>query len=93
MIHPLLNLKDLSDEELQKKLQNIQKRLMNSHMLKGEMIQQMRAIFESIQEEQKERQVQKAIKEDPNLKAGVVVDTEESIEKEKDDLDVLIDIN
>lgn len=91
MRYPGLNLKDLTDEQLQKKLADISSKLSRSG-IRSDILDQFRSIYSAIRDELQERTFKKSIEQDPKWKSGVVFDTTDE-NSEKDDFDKLIKIN
>lgn len=92
-MNPLINTKDLSDEQLEEKISDLQHRLGRAAIHSGSAVGQLVAMLEVFQEERINRELLKEHEEDPNKDAGVVLDTSDDAPKEKDALDKLIDIN
>lgn len=90
MEYPGLDVKNLSDDQIQKKIGELTSRLGRPN-IRGDIAAQMHNILNMLRSEMQDRMFLKAIESDPNWKPGVVLDTDEA-EKEKDDLDKLIDI-
>ncbi|NJO62366.1 MAG: hypothetical protein HC836_30325 [Richelia sp. RM2_1_2] len=91
MGYPGLNLKDLTDEQLQKKLSEISVRLAKPG-IRADITNQLKAIFEALRTEVQERIFKKVIETDPKWQPGVVLDTQDD-KKDKDEFDKLININ
>ena len=91
MEYPGLDVRGLTDDQIQKKIGELTMRLSKSH-IRSDIAGQMHAILNILRAELQERAFHKSTEQDPQWKAGVVLDTDD-VEKEKDDLDKLIDIN
>lgn len=91
MNYPGLDVKKLSDEQIQKRIAELSNRL-SRQGLRSDIIFQMRAILDILRQELSDRQFVKSTENNPKWQAGVVLDTEEAVE-DKDDLDKLINIS
>lgn len=91
MFHPDFNVSELSEDEIQKKLADISKKLSNPR-LRSDVVQQLRNFAIILQTAYKEKLFKKSIENDPSWAPGTVLDT--SDEKIIDDeLTKLININ
>lgn len=92
MINPLVDIEKISAEELQNKISELTRRLMYAHQANASTFPQLAMLLETYKAEMDRRTVEKSQIDDPNNKSGVVLDTGEESDHEKDNLDKLIDI-
>ena len=90
MEYPGLNLKEKTDDQLLKQIADVSLKLMR--VTNKQAIVQLHSILATLRGEMQERMMRKASEQNPKMKPGVVLDTDDS-DKEKDDLDKLIDIS
>lgn len=93
MFNPLVNVSKLTDEELQKKIYEVNKKILHSSRFQSNIIQQLQSLMLTYQTELERRKTNKMINEDPNFKPGVAYDSDGNIDKDKGEYDDLIDIN
>lgn len=92
-MHPLIDLQKLTDDQLQQKIIDLNKRLLYAFRMGGQTGNQIRVILETYRSELTKRTVDKQMLEDPENKPGVVLDTDDTGSKPTDELDDLIDID
>ena len=92
-MHPLIDLRKLTDDQLQQKIIDLNKRLLQAFKMGGQTGNQIRIILETYRTELTSRTVDKQLLEDPENKPGVILDTDDTEPKTKDELDELIDID
>lgn len=91
MEYPGLNLKELSDDQLQKKIGELNSRL-SKPTIRGDVASQLRNLLNMFVSEINNRSFKKSTENNPQWQAGTVLDTDEDVDND-DDLDKLIDIN
>jgi len=91
-MNPLINIRSMPAEELQSKISELGKRLMQAHRTNSETYAQFVVLLETYNAELLRRTVEKDAIDDKDMRPGVVLDTEDAFTKEKDNLDKLIDI-
>lgn len=90
MDYPGLNLRNITDDQLQKQISDISIKLMK--VSNKQAASQLHTILASLRSEMQERTLRKSSENDPKMKPGIVLDTEDG-DKEKDDIDKLINIS
>lgn len=91
MEYPGLNLKELSNDQLQKKIGELNSRL-SKPTIRGDVASQMHNLLNIFVGELNDRTFKKSTENNPQWQAGTVLDTDKDVDKD-DDLDKLIDIN
>jgi hypothetical protein len=92
-MHPLLDLKKLTDEQLQGKLNELMKRIHQTIALnKPGMQSQISSMIDSLRTEMESRQTAVQMKEDKNLQSGEVLDTGNDTTRPKEGFEKLIDM-
>lgn len=91
MEYPGLNVRELSDDKIQKKIAELNNRLSRPN-IRGDIAAQMRSLLNTFVSEINDRNFKKNTETDRQWQAGVVLDTDK-VNDDKDDLDKLIDIN
>jgi len=92
MFSPLVNISKMSDDEIQAKIGQLNKKILHSARSQSNIVQQLQHLLQTYQTELENRKIKKEVQEDPSYKAGVVYDSEDDT-SDKDDYDKLIDIN
>jgi len=92
-MNPLVDLKGLSLEDLQKKYSELTQRMHVASATNSNVIVQMHSLMQAYRAEIDRRTVEKDIIEDPENKAGVILDTDDpDAGKKSDEYEDLINI-
>ena len=91
MEYPGLDVRNMSDDQLQKKIGELSSRVSRSNM-RSDITAQLHRILNIMRTELNERTFKKSIETDKQWKPGLVLDTDDTV-KDKDDLDKLINID
>lgn len=91
MDNPLVDLKSMKTEELQKNIAKLQHKLASAHHLGGNLVMQITTLLNAYLAEYQDRELMKEYENDPNKDNPVLIDTEDEAPKE-DELDKLIEI-
>ncbi len=90
MEYPGLDVRSLTDDQLQKKITEVSTRL-SRVALRADVATQLRSMLESLRSEYFERSFRKSVDNDPKWKPGSVLNTDEDKEEENP-FDKLINI-